>query len=129
MTAPIITVLRVTKNRISKMSDHNIAHVYWSSNQPLAAWEVRIDGSGHGSGKLVDGVNGKTKKQKNILQGMRLAGKIIAASPAGSSKEIVLEAGVKERTAIEANALQSGDRTYRITIYGQNMAGEWSSYG
>lgn len=129
MTAPIITVLRVTKTRISKKADHNITHVYWSSDQPLAAWEVRIDGVGQGSGTLIDSVSGRLKKQKNILQGMRLAGRIIAASPAGSSKEIVLEAGVQERTAIEANDLTSGDRTYRVTIYGQNMAGEWSSYG
>lgn len=132
MTAPVINITNVTKYKISKITGHNISVVNFTSNQDLFAWEARADGYSVGTGSLVGNASGSSTSSPNgynMIYGRLRYGNIIAsASASGSSKTAILKAGEIGTFEVDDTELTSGDKQYRITVYGQNMSGEWSSY-
>lgn len=127
MAAPTVTLVSETATRISAQTGKDSSVVVFQSDQDLAEWEARADGSGHGSGDLVgqsvpgglsfddlDSLawNDIDGEEWNILDG-----------------STILKAGDNASFDVENEELTWGDRAYRINVYGKNLVGEWTPYG
>lgn len=128
MTAPVITITDTTKKRISKVDGHDVSVVKFTADQDLAEWEARADGYAVGTGTLV----GQSGDAGDVTRLPHWEG---ADKPywskAGNGfwgNPTVLATGEKGSFEVEADELMSGDKNYRITVYGKNKAGEWSTY-
>jgi hypothetical protein len=129
-SAPVITITSYTRSRISKQSGVNVCVVKFISDQDLIAWEARADGYSAGTGDLVGESEGSAAtKGASLIMGRARQGRYIASSPAGSSGGVLLAVGDVGQFEVEPDELTSGDKEYRITVYGKNLAGEWSDYG
>lgn len=129
-SAPVITITSYTRSRISKQSGVDVCIVKFTSDQDLIAWEARADGYSAGTGDLVGEDEGSaTTKGASLIMGRARRGRYVVSSPAGSSTGVLLTAGDVGQFEVEPDELTSGDKEYRITVYGKNLAGEWSDYG
>lgn len=128
MTAPILTIQSVTRNRISKLSGVNRAIVTFTTNQALTDWEARADGQGVGQGDLV----GKAENLRQTWQQVNALGLTYAQlndeNRTWSDINTVLGETNTGTFEVDHDELTWGDRPYRINVYGENKNDEWSSF-
>lgn len=131
MTAPAITIDSVSRQKIGKWAGVDVATVVFSPNQDLMEWEARADGSGVGQGLLVgeqrnpvdDGYALKLKNPWNdTLQEYGTSWKAFGSQTFNS-----VSYG-SASFVVEDEELTYGDKPYKISVYGKNEAGEWTSY-
>jgi hypothetical protein len=128
MTAPTITFTSTTRIKVSLQDGANTATVRFMTDQDLIAWEARADGYSAGTGTLVGSQTGDSGNTIAFWHGASDYHWTGSGDFYYSGAE-VLAKGATASFKIAASLLSSGDKAYRITIYGRNRAGEWSKYG
>lgn len=128
MTAPILTIEAVTRNRISKLAGANRAIVTFTANQALIDWEARADGQGVGQGDIVGRASNlrQTWSQVNMLN--LTYAQLNAENRTWGEFNTVLAAQAVGSFEVDHDELTWGDRPYRINVYGKNKSDEWSSF-
>jgi hypothetical protein len=154
MAAPIINVISATASRIGAASGKDTCDVVFQSDQDLYEWEARADGAGIRQGLLV-GFSPITSWQQlddlvlsfdriellgltwDDLDALRewnpvdtlFWSDVDAISWDQLEGMQVLDAGADGTIRVDNEELTSGDKSYRINIYGKNGAGEWTAFG
>ena len=129
MSAPVISIAQATRSRISKNSGLSISTIEFTSDQDLIAWEARADGSGVGEGLLVG--QSESAAAETVIQhifGRLIFGRSIFKKGISVSPPVILTADTVASFEVDASELTNGDKTYRITVYGQNKSRVWSGY-
>lgn len=123
MTAPLINITSVSRNKIGILSGMDIVNATFSSDQDLQYWEVRADGAGVGQGDLVE--SSQITNNFAYLDTVQWAEQ---DSEQWRAAESVLLSDTDQSIQIDNEELTWGDKSYRINIYGKNMSGEWTIY-
>jgi hypothetical protein len=129
MSAPVISIAQATRSRISKNSGLSTSTIEFTSDQDLIAWEARADGSGVGEGLLVG--QSESAAVETVIQhifGRLVFGRSIFKKGVSVSPPVILTADTVASFEVDASELTNGDKTYRITVYGQNKSRVWSGY-
>lgn len=130
MVAPTIDILSFTRSKIGMVSGYDQSIVTFKTNQDLIEWEARADGSGVGQGLLV-GEQRTPLEDGYALKLKNMWNDIITASPNWNQLGSNTYNSISTATAsfvIDNEELTSGDKTYKINIYGKNAQSEWTQY-
>lgn len=115
MAPPRITVISVSKTKISDEPGMLFTTVVFICDQNIIQWESRAGGLFHGSGLLTENGLGFPSPSSSLTpSSSRYACKSIPA-------------GTEISFTVDCNELQQ-DGEYRINIYACNENGEWTQY-
>lgn len=128
MVTPVITITKISAPRISRKRGMNTCLVEFTTDSDLYQWEARADANGHGTGALVGqsaAAEGSNTGGQNLISGKHVSGRYISAAPVAGARIPVLLAGGSGGFDVTADELNSSDKVYKITVYGEG-AGGWN---
>lgn len=116
MTAPIVTITSISRNKISDEPGATLSIVKFKVDQAIVGWEARAGGIFQGSGLLVGSGGGPFPSTS------------IYPSTSFYPNNLTIPANTEIQFEVDYNELQQ-DGAYQINVYACNSTGEWSSYG
>lgn len=116
MAAPVISLISVSRYKISDEIGFDKSTVIFQSDQDIVDWEARVGGIRQGTGILIG--------SPSLLYP---SGSLVCSNalfPMGATAN----ANTNIQFDVDYSKLISGDGTYRINIYAKNSSEEWTPY-
>ena len=124
-TSPSVTIVSVSRTKISNQPGENTSDVTFNFNVNVQAYSVNVNGVDHATGTIVANVTASGGKSVADLQSMLVSavssmtvGSLTSTIPAGTNITVTLD---------NTEMYQEGDN--RVNIYGQSSSnGSWTVY-